>query len=81
MDDEVRAGRPNNITGAIHLNGRTLTFDLPSSLVVSGSIDGSGAIVKGGNEPLTLSGANTYTGPTTVRGAWGSKSRIRQRSV
>jgi autotransporter-associated beta strand protein len=55
------------VTGAIHLGGRTLTFNTPYGLNLPGRIDGSGALVKDGSQPLYLSGANTYAGPTTVR--------------
>lgn len=54
------------VTGAVHLNGRTLTLDVEYGLTLSGTIDGTGALIKDGFQFLTLSGANTYAGPTTV---------------
>ena len=56
-----------NITGAIHLGGRALSIYLPYSMILSGPIDGSGAIVKDGFGALTLGGANTFAGLVTVR--------------
>ena len=54
------------VAGAIHLGGRTLTLNTNQRLTLSGPIDGSGALVKNGFQPLVLSGANSYAGPTTA---------------
>ena len=43
----------------------TATFDMQSG-TVSAALAGSGALIKSGTSTVTLSGVNTYTGPTTV---------------
>ena len=57
-------------TGTFTLGGNQLTVGGNNlSTSVSGVIDGSGgSLVKVGSGTLTLSGANTYTGGTTVNG-------------
>jgi autotransporter-associated beta strand protein len=54
--------------GNISLGDKQLTIgSLNTSTVFSGVIDGAGgSLVKVGSGSLTLSGASTYTGPTTV---------------
>ncbi len=54
-------------SGQITLEAATLTVNPVSFLgtTFSGVISGSGGLIKGGTE-LTLSGTNTYTGPTTL---------------
>ena len=55
------------LTGNVVNGGFLLTVDGANSTVIStGVISGSGGITKAGNGTLTLSGANTYTGLTTV---------------
>ena len=54
---------PGNI-----VNNATLTFANPSAQTYNDAISGSGALIKIGAGTLTLSGSNTYTGPTTVNG-------------
>jgi fibronectin-binding autotransporter adhesin len=45
----------------------TSTFDAESNdIVVSGTISGTAGLTKAGSHTLTLSGANTYTGPTLL---------------
>ena len=53
---------PLNLNGNISLGGFTLTFDYVVN--ATGVISGSGGIAIG--DVVTLSGNNTYTGPTTV---------------
>ncbi len=43
------------------------TLQTESDLTASGVITGSGALVKAGGGTLTLTGANTYSGGTTIR--------------
>jgi autotransporter-associated beta strand protein/T5SS/PEP-CTERM-associated repeat protein len=54
--------------GLVHLGDKTLTTGARNALTeFSGVIDGAGgALVKNGSGMLTLSGANNYTGGTTV---------------
>ena len=51
----------------IFLNNNTARFVGPGSISVSGDITGTGGIVKEGTGALTLTGANTFAGLTTVR--------------
>jgi len=53
--------------GAVTDNG-SLIFNQSISNVVSATIGGSGTLTQSGNGRLVLSGANTYTGNTTVTG-------------
>ena len=52
---------PGNIT-----NDAALIFNRSNSLTYSGVISGIGTVAKQGNGMLTLTGANTYTGSTTI---------------
>ncbi len=51
--------------GAITDNG-ALVFKSASANILSGIISGPGSLIQNGTGALTLSGANTYTGGTTV---------------
>lgn len=55
----------SGVFSAITNNG-TLAFSLTDALTYSGTISGTGKVVKLGTNALTLSGANTYSGGTTV---------------
>jgi fibronectin-binding autotransporter adhesin len=52
-------------TGAV-TNGGELVFDRSDSVTVSNAISGSGSLVQAGAGTTTLSGVNTYAGPTTI---------------
>jgi fibronectin-binding autotransporter adhesin len=55
--------------GNIALGGATLTTGADgSSTTLTGAISGSGSLVKAGGGTLTLLGANSYSGGTTVSG-------------
>ena len=56
-------------TGAVTVNeNATLEFAHESEQTVSNGISGAGSVAKTGSGKLTLSGANKYTGETTVSG-------------
>ncbi|MCA0248161.1 MAG: autotransporter-associated beta strand repeat-containing protein [Proteobacteria bacterium] len=54
--------------GTLALGSGTLTVDQSTNTGFAGVITGSGAFVKNGSGTLTLTGANTYSGGTTVNG-------------
>jgi autotransporter-associated beta strand protein len=58
-------GTSGSIIGDVY-NIATLIFNRSDDVLFAGGISGSGALVKNGSGSLTLTGANTYTGPTTV---------------
>ena len=47
-------------------SGGTVLSALGATLEVTGTVTGSGALIKQGAGTLTMSGANTYTGTTTI---------------
>ena len=51
----------------ILLNANTAIFRGPGNISVSGDMTGTGNIIKEGTGALTLTGANTFSGLTTVR--------------
>jgi autotransporter-associated beta strand protein len=53
-------------SGSVLLGSGTLTTGDAASTSFSGVLSGTGSLVKEGQGTFTLSGANTYTGPTTV---------------
>jgi autotransporter-associated beta strand protein len=54
------------VSGPVTNGGFNLTFDGAGSNVVSGLISGAGGLIKNGAGVAVLSGANSYTGITTV---------------
>ena len=71
----VNASNVTTLQNAVNLNGADRTIqvdDNPNSTadnaVISGQITGTGGIVKTGNGLLKLTGANDYTGSTTIAG-------------
>ena len=49
-------------------NNTALVYNLLGNQTYSGAIGGNGSVTKVGNGILTLSGSNTYNGPTTISG-------------
>ncbi|MCB5175667.1 autotransporter domain-containing protein [Microvirga lenta] len=58
-------GLSGSIAGNVVNNG-TLAFNRSDDIVFSGVVSGAGGVVQKGPGTLTLSGSNTYSGPTTV---------------
>jgi len=52
--------------GAVTLGGKTLRFGTANGTSFTGTIAGSGGLVKSGTGSFTLTGANSYTGTTSV---------------
>lgn len=52
--------------GTVDLGGGARTLTTPAGASVIAGAVSNGGIIKAGTNPLTLSGASTYTGPTTV---------------
>ncbi len=52
-------------TGAVVNNG-TLEFDYSADKTIPNAISGDGVVIKNGQGTVTISGANTYTGGTTI---------------
>jgi autotransporter-associated beta strand protein len=65
IGDGVTSGAGTLGSGAV-TNSSVLLFARPDSLTVGNAISGTGNLVQAGDGVLTLSGANTYTGTTTV---------------
>ncbi|TQE98688.1 MAG: hypothetical protein FKY71_12525, partial [Spiribacter salinus] len=61
-----RDGAPNNGGGAIDTGAGGILTVLDGKHTFSGVISGSGGLTKDGTGRMTLTGANTYTGPTQV---------------
>jgi autotransporter-associated beta strand protein len=65
------AGSSVTLTGAINLGNATHTITVTNTVVndlLSGVVSGSAGFTKSGNGILTLAGADTYAGVTTVSG-------------
>jgi autotransporter-associated beta strand protein len=56
----------SGVGGAVELGAATLTVNQAAAGTFAGAIGGSGALIKNGAATLVLTGANTYTGGTTV---------------
>ncbi len=52
--------------GNLFINGGTFNYSSASNQILSGTISGIGALIQNGPGILTLSGANTYSGNTTI---------------
>ena len=62
IGDGVTSG---SITGNV-ADGGTLEFNRVDAVTFGGTISGHGGITQAGSGTLTLTAANTYTGPTTI---------------
>jgi len=62
----ILQGQAENVPGDV-INEGVLAFDQTVDAAYAGLISGSGSLVKEGAGVLTLVGANTYSGGTTVR--------------
>ncbi len=62
----VATGKTLTIGGAVATNAKILTIAGAGNTLLSGVASGTGALTKTGVGLLTLSGANTYTGITTL---------------
>jgi autotransporter-associated beta strand protein len=59
-------GTTNGAVGGDIVNKGALVFDNPTAQIYFGVISGSGSLSATGDGALTLGGANSYRGPTTV---------------
>jgi autotransporter-associated beta strand protein len=60
-------GKTGSITGDVANDG-TLVFKRIDDIAFGGDISGTGKLVKEGANKLTLTGANSFTGGTTIKG-------------
>jgi autotransporter-associated beta strand protein len=67
IDGGSLVGNTVSLQGAI-VNNAQLVFDQTASGTYDGVVSGTGALTKSGNGALTLTGANTYSGGTTIDG-------------
>jgi autotransporter-associated beta strand protein len=66
--NDVTVGSLGGVGGTIALGASTLTVAGSGSTSFAGTITGAGGLNKSGNGLLNLTGANTYTGPTSITG-------------
>jgi fibronectin-binding autotransporter adhesin len=59
------SGTTGTLTGDI-LNNASLLFNRSDASTYAGTISGTGSVAKAGTGTLTLTGANTYSGPTIL---------------
>ncbi len=57
---------PDSFTGPVNLQGAMTLIPTYQPMAFSGVISGPGSVVKSGTNNVTLTAAETYTGPTTV---------------
>ncbi|WP_210337918.1 autotransporter-associated beta strand repeat-containing protein [Bosea sp. 46] len=58
----------SGLTGGIVIEAGTLSFAQPTDVTVDSVVSGAGAVIKTGAGTLTLTGANSYAGGTTIAG-------------
>lgn len=61
-----RITRAGTLIGNIEITSGTTTFDLAADETVANAITGAGGLTKAGAATLTLTGANSYSGLTTI---------------
>lgn len=61
----ILEGTTSSLQGTIS-NNATVTFNQSSNGTYSGNMSGNGTLIKNGTGKVTLGGANTYTGNTTI---------------
>jgi autotransporter-associated beta strand protein len=66
FSETVAAISSSTAASQIALGAATLTIDSPTASTFAGAISGTGSLLKRGLGTLTLSGANSYSGTTTV---------------
>jgi len=72
--------RPDTLTMPITLDGQLNVYSKAGGVLLSGVVSGTGSLLKTGTSSLTMTGANTYSGNTVIRGTtgykWGSTDGI-----
>ena len=56
------------LTGNIGVQAGTVTFNQSTAQILNNVITGAGSVIQNGTGTLTLGGANTYSGGTTING-------------
>ena len=54
------------LTGNIGVQAGTVTFNQSTAQILNNVITGAGSVIQNGTGTLTLGGANTYSGGTTI---------------
>ncbi|WP_010415237.1 autotransporter-associated beta strand repeat-containing protein [Citromicrobium sp. JLT1363] len=68
MADGVTLANAITLDGDTAFGTEVLPLGAPGAATISGTISGTGALIRTDRSDLTLTGANTYSGGTTLRG-------------